>query len=115
MTTVYVKLTMKILRSSQNGNFQWMVRSAVMFWLIKVISQMDQYWELYLSGVIDRAVVIDIVLKLPMAKISTFSVFIDDVRENVTIVNATHREYRLDPDQARQNVRPDLDPNCITL
>ena len=21
----------------------------------------------------------------------------------------------LDPDQARQNVRPDLDPNCLTL
>ena len=24
-------------------------------------------------------------------------------------------ENSLDPDQARQNVRPDLDPNCFTL
>ena len=24
-------------------------------------------------------------------------------------------EYSLDPDQARQNVGPDQDPNCLTL
>ena len=32
-----------------------------------------------------------------------------------TLASADNLANRLDPDQARQNVGPDLDPHCLTL
>ena len=36
-------------------------------------------------------------------------------KTNVNSLTLITFSNSLDPDQARQNVRPDLDPNCLTL
>ena len=44
-----------------------------------------------------------------LSSINTFLASGDFCRLLITFANS------LDPDQARQNVGPDLDPNCLTL
>ena len=59
-----------------------------------------------LSGVV---VIITLRVKVKLKRFDSFPTSGDFCRLVITFANS------LDPDQARQNVGPDLDPNCLTL